>query len=181
MLIGLYSPVPRSGKTTVATFLLRHLGFSRVPFAQILKDMTRPILQSVGYSSQEILALEAGDKTEIIEPLGVSLRRIYQTLGTEWGRDCINPNMWTLLWHARVSDMLAADVDVVADDVRFPNEYDLIRSMGGQVWKITRPNTDMTCGHSSENGLEDKYFDRVVENNNTLWDLVTRLQDIPLG
>jgi hypothetical protein len=42
------------------------------------------------------------------------------TLGTEWGRDAVHPDLWVRLWAAsgpRTSR-------VVVEDVRFPNEVE---------------------------------------------------------
>jgi hypothetical protein len=65
---------------------------------------------------------------------------------------------------------------VVVDDVRFPNEAQLIKSMGGQLWRIERPGLTDATGHSSEGGLADWEFDRVIVNDGTVEDLVRDLR-----
>ncbi len=39
---------------------------------------------------------------------------------------------------------------IVITDVRFPNEADMVRSHGGQIWRITRPGIGPVNGHASE-------------------------------
>lgn len=46
MLIGLCSPAMGSGKSTVADYLVRHHGFSRVALATPLKMMTTALLSA---------------------------------------------------------------------------------------------------------------------------------------
>lgn len=170
MIIGLYSPLPRSGKTTVADVLDRY-GHERVPFAGTLKRMARQLLYSFGHNPDEVAALELGDKSGEVRGLpGVTLRRIYQTLGTEWGRQTIDKDIWLKAWKIQAEDATKRGRDVVADDVRFPNEAELIRSMGGQVWKIVRPDVkvDAAALHTSEQALEHFIFDRTIVNDGDL-------------
>jgi len=57
-----------------------------------------------------------------------------QTIGTEWGRNMIHPDIWVRAWE----QSLPEDADVVVDDVRFPNEVAAIRRLGGDVIRICR-------------------------------------------
>jgi hypothetical protein len=169
-LIGLYSSAPQSGKTTVAMELERR-GFARVPFADPLKGMVVRFLMALGYPKGEALRLVHIDKSAEIPQLGVTVRHLLQTLGTEWGRNCVTPDVWLKCWKASATQHLL----VVADDVRFPNEAQLIKSMGGQIWRIERPGLIDTTGHVSEGGLRDWVFDRVIVNNGTVEDMIRDL------
>ena len=82
-LIGLYSPAPRSGKTTVSHALERSV-FVRVPFAEPLKELVFPLLVSIGYTPAQAAQRLYSDKELVLDHLGVSTRHILQTLGTEW-------------------------------------------------------------------------------------------------
>lgn len=170
-LIGLYSSAPQSGKTTVAT-ALEHQGFTRVPFADPLKAMVVQFLQSLGYRHHEAQRLVYIDKGAKIPQLGVTVRHLLQTLGTEWGRNCVAPDVWLKCWAASAKQHWC----VVVDDVRFPNEAHLIKSMGGQVWRIERPGLIDTTGHASEGGLCDWSFDRVIVNDGTVEDMIRDLR-----
>jgi len=125
--------------------MLEEKGFTRTRFAGPLKDMIR----SLGLTDREI----DGDLKE--EPCallgGVTPRRAMQTLGTEWGRDLIHPEIWTVIWQERVRRLLAEGKWVVVDDCRFPNEAVAIKALGGFVIRIRTSVSDSpVSGHISE-------------------------------
>jgi hypothetical protein len=135
MLIGL-SGLAGAGKSEVAAVLMNEFGFVRVKFADPLKNMIRTMLRGMGHIDEDVERMIEGDLKEVeIPELGVTPRRLMITLGTEWGRDLIREDIWIRLWTA-AAEMHA---DVIADDVRFPNEVDAIRGRGGQLWRIERP------------------------------------------
>lgn len=148
MLIGL-SGLAGSGKSEVARVLIEEFGFERVKFADPLKNMLRRMLADAGHCDDDVERMIEGDLKEVVIPeIGVTPRHLMITLGTEWGRDQVRPDLWTRLWGMR------ADVfdRVVADDVRFPNEVEAIRARGGALWKIDRPG--LTRGTHSSEALE---------------------------
>ena len=165
-LIGLYSPAPQSGKTTVA-HVLQEYGYGRVPFAAPLKRMACEFLENLGYSAGEAARLVFNDKHEMIGELGVTVRHLLQTLGTEWARNCIHPEVWIRCWEAQASRYERC----VVDDLRFVNEYQAVRRRGGQVWLVTRPGVERSTDHASEGALDDAEFDAVIQNDGSLGDL----------
>ncbi|UFS66951.1 hypothetical protein LO749_20885 [Paracoccus denitrificans] len=172
-LIGLYSAAPQSGKSTVADILWQRHGFWIESFAAPLKGMVEELLIRLGMDTIEIDDIAENRKEEVIPALGKSYREICQTLGTEWGRDRVHPDIWVRAGLGRLSGRAA----VVFDDVRFPNEAEAILARGGQVWKITRPGAAVTHRHVSEGGLEDWNFHRVITNDGTLADLSGRVEE----
>jgi hypothetical protein len=184
-ILGLYSSSPGNGKTTLANHLQPY-GFRTVSFAGPLKEMTALFLTHLGYGPADARALVHTRKEDIIPQLGVTSRHLQRTLGTEWGRDCVHPDVWLKCWRERVQLLLDRGYRVVCDDVRFPNEAELIRSLGGRIWHVTRPGTTPASTHRSDNGLTDyPHFDALLINNGTLIDLYTevgkrlQLTDIP--
>lgn len=173
--IGLYSPAPQSGKTSVAAYLERH-GYVRVSFAEPLKDMAIVFLRHSGLSKSEAKNAVYSNKTAIVPELGLTVRQLLQTLGTEWGRECLHPNVWTTIWLRRALETLAAGHKVVCDDVRRENEAAAIRSLEGHLWRITRPGIERTTSHASEGAL-DNYsgFDVHLANSGTLQDLYAHI------
>ena len=165
-LIGLYSPAPGCGKTAVA-HTLHEFGFGRVPFAMPLKRMACEFLTQIGYDRSEAEHLVWADKEYVIPELGVTVRHILQTLGTDWGRRCIHEGLWVYTWARSCRDYPR----VCVDDVRFLNEAMEIKARGGQMWLITRPGIEDTTGHVSEGGLTTWKFDAVIENDGSLADL----------
>lgn len=138
MIIGLTGRAG-SGKSTVAAHLADR-GYKRIRFADPLKDMMR----ALGLDERHI----EGDLKEVPCPLlaGKTPRHAMQTIGTEWGRGLIHPDLWVNAWAARAAN----DNLVVAEDVRFPNEEATIRRAGGWVIGIERPGTAAAAGHPSE-------------------------------
>lgn len=167
-IIGLYSSVPRSGKTTVAQQLAYH-GYITVSYAEPLRRVTHHILAELGISTSRIDNYLKHDKEAVIPELGVSARHILRTLGTEWGRDCIHPEIWVRCWRAQASSYLKRGFLIVVDDVRFPNEIQPIRDLGGVLWRITRPSlTTPTHQHASDSALDHQSFDHELLNDSTL-------------
>lgn len=175
-IIGLYSPAPQSGKSTVASELEQR-GYVIVPFAETLKLMLIPMLESLGYDRHGANYLVYQAKQVVVGDAGVSVRHMLQTLGTEWGRACIHPEIWVRCWKGRAQQYSA----VVADDVRFPNEAAMIKLLGGEIWRIDRPSVPHEHGHASEGSLDDfDGFSRRIVNDGTIDDLICKLREIPV-
>ena len=168
-LIGLYSPAPQSGKSTVAGILERDYGFRRRPFAAALKRMTETFLQSLGVSPERIAHYsEAGKLEPIPEAKGATYRKIAQTMGTDWGRAVIDRDIWLA---PVINDYEINGGLVVVEDVRFENEYNAILDAGGEMWKIVRPGATVPNGHPSEGRLDGYIMDAVIVNDRGVEDL----------
>ncbi len=141
-LIGLCSWAPGSGKTTVADIISRlHPDqlVLRPSFAGPLRTMLRGLLVEAGYKHAE--AVDALTCYKHL-PLGLlpgapTPRELMRTLGTEWGRQLIHPNIWVGIMERKIQAAGPDDV-VIIDDVRFPDEFALIRRLGGTVAAIRR-------------------------------------------
>jgi hypothetical protein len=140
-LIGFMGPIG-CGKSTAARQLILGHGYIRVRFADPLKGM----LLSLGLSQSDV----DGDTKEVPHELlcGMTPRHAMQTLGTEWGRTFIGRDFWINAWGRRVR--LSNADHVVVDDVRFPNEAQAIRDMGGMVVRIERVGGKARDSHISE-------------------------------
>lgn len=83
---------------------------------------------------------------------GVTSRRLQQTIGTELGRDQWHPEIWVLIARDTIR---AAAADTVVDDMRFPNEFDMIEREGGDTYRVCRPDVRIVGGaHASEGQLD---------------------------
>ena len=177
MIIGLYSPAAQSGKTTVAQYL-QERGYCRLPFAQPMRDMLSVMLSDLGYSEERIAHHLYVDKEALVPELGVSVRHLLRTLGTEWGRECVSPSVWLDVWLAKARRKSF----VVVDDVRFTNEAELVRLLGGEVWRITRPGVERSTEHASEGGLDTwSEFTCDIVNSGSISDLLNGLPKVPFG
>jgi hypothetical protein len=175
-IIGLYSPTPQCGKTTLARYLAT-FNYRIVSFATPLKEMVTAMLTNLGYPHVEARELVTNRKEVLIPEIGVTSRHLLRTLGTEWGRDCVHPEVWLLSWEHRARRAMQEGYRVVCDDCRFPDEADLIRSMDGELWWVHRTvfNTPPS-GHRSDGGL-DNYtpFDVRIDNNGSLIQLYDQI------
>ena len=177
MIIGIYSPAAQSGKTTVARYL-QERGYTRLPFAQPMRDMLSSMLGNLGYSEERIAHHLYADKEAVLPELGVSARHLLRTLGTEWGRECVSPTVWLDVWLAKARRKSF----VVVDDVRFTNEAELIQLLGGNVWRITRPGVVRNTEHASEGGLDSwTRFSCDIVNSGSVSDLLNGLPKVPFG
>ena len=168
-IIALWSPAPGCGKSTVAGILAEQ-GYQIVPFAEPMKRMIVTLLLRAGYSMDDAFNYVRVSKHEPLKRLAgePTARHLLQTLGTEWGRDCIDTNFWTGLWTNQVQQR----EKVVVDDMRFVNEVAAVRKLGGQIWEIQRPGIKLTTKHRSEGGLPGVQFDRSIVNDGTIEDLI---------
>jgi len=76
-----------------------------------------------------------------------------QTLGTEWGRQMIHPDLWANLWRYRAEAVMAAGRAVLNDSVRFDNERTHIHALGGVVVRLIGRRGDLDATHASEAGV----------------------------
>lgn len=158
MIIGFSGPAG-AGKSTAANFLVKLHGFRLVKFAGPLKAMLRAIMPGDDMNEW----IEGALKGTVHPVLGQTPRHAMQTLGTEWGRACMGSDFWVNLARHEV----AGGDDVVIDDVRFQNEYEMITGLGGKVIQI-RPKVMTHFRHISEVGCA---FDQVIYNDGSMSDL----------
>ena len=160
ILIGIAGPA-QSGKSTLAGEFRRLVKFrgrkyAEKPFAGPLKRM----LTSIGV---DISDLSKNVPVPFLDG-SITPRIMMQTLGTEWGRSLL-PNLWLRVWQHELDD--GANV-VTVPDVRFDNEAELIRSMGGTIIHVTRkPTADMLAvpAHASEAGITRAKGDIIFRND----------------
>lgn len=178
-----------SGKTTVARHIVETMGGERRPFAGPLKQMLQTFLEDQGAGMAMAIRMVSGDLKE--EPTdylgGRTPRQAMQTLGTEWGRG-LSPTLWVDAWrHGIERASLQASVDgvpalIVVDDVRFPNEVEAIRQLGGLIIRIDRPGSGLEGAagrHASE--TEDLGEpDMFIKNTGTI-DQLHELVDMIVG
>jgi hypothetical protein len=162
----------QSGKTTVSNHLVKVYGFYCLPFASVLKEM----LSVLGLTHEQIY----GDRKEVPCDLlgGKTPRGAMQSLGTEWGRDCIDADLWVRAWRNKLKE-LPMNGWVVVDDLRFPNEAEAIIQEGGKIFLIcrdsVRPEGDL---HPSEAFAEKLPFHGGIDSNGSVDDLRNTVDDI---
>jgi hypothetical protein len=163
-----FTGVAGSGKSTATRYLVEQLGYKLVKFAGPLKDMMR----AIGFGEEEIEG--SLKETSNIFLFGKTPRHAMQTLGTEWGRNCIHPEFWIGLWQHRVREVLADGGRVVTDDCRFPNEAAVVRKNGGDILKLVGRG-GIAGNHESERGCGDE--DLVILNDGAINELHGKIEE----
>ena len=167
MIIGLQG-YAGSGKSTVATYLAERHGFARRHIKEPIAELTRVLL---GYFSDDDLH-EYTDgrlkRTPIPELGNRSATEIQQFLGTEFGREFIDPDLWLNIWHRWA---LAQPGHVVQESVRFANEAERC----DVIWEIRREGYGAHNGHVSE-GLPAK-GPVILWNNGSVEDLYRQVDE----
>lgn len=152
----------RSGKDTVADYLVRTVGAKKIAFAEPLKDAAKVIF---GWTDAHVY----GDLKEVVDPFwGFTPRWALQKLGTEGVRNVIGADTWEKAGRRRIE---TCPQHVIVTDVRFHNEAQLIHDLGGELWRIDRPGLP-PGQHASELAMESwTKWDRILVNNKGIEDL----------
>lgn len=158
-----------SGKSTVAARLASRYDAHRIRFADPLKAMLTAILVSAGTSTDMAYRMVEGDLKEVPATAlcGRTPRHAMQTLGTEWGRDLMHPNLWIELWAAKARTALRNGFAVVVEDCRFLNEVRTVWDLGGKVVWI-HGRSGIAGSHVSESGGAQHMADYHIYNDGDL-------------
>lgn len=180
LLIGLCGPIG-AGKTTVADFLVNEYGFTEITFKQPIIDALLnifPDLTPEHFSDRSLKETPlAWATTSPLAWMEKSPRDLAKSLGTEWGRDMVHPDLWVK--HAEDSYRKIVECklecedgygkDVVFSDLRFDNEYDMIKRNGGVVIGVVRNSIKVDANllaHKSEQYAFD--VDYTIDNSYSL-------------
>ena len=165
-----------SGKDTAGEALTK-IGHTRFAFGDALKRMLK---HGLGLTQEQLHGTQA-QKAEPIDWLDceVTPRRMMQTLGTEWGRDLIHPDLWVLALRRELeTHLIRRRLNAVVTDVRFENEASMIRELGGVIIHVRRPKPKkpwwqqlFSREHRSERPPKVRPGDFVVQNIGTVEDL----------
>ena len=154
MIIGICGLIG-SGKGTVADVLVEQ-GYKKVSFADKLKDgvaaifgWDRTMLEGDTDDSREWREQEDVFWTEETGRT-ITPRIVLQEFGTECMREGFHNGVWVSLLKKHVIDNPGY---YVVPDVRFRNEQNMIRDLGGEIWQVKR-------------GKDPEWFARAIFDNN---------------
>lgn len=173
-----FSGYAQTGKDTAASCLLEQ-GFVRGAFADKMKTALialDPFIDSGRRLSEvdgAIIETPSGPILSEAAKRIPEVRRLLQRLGTEAGRKTIGEDVW-----ARALLDTGVPVKLVISDVRFPNEADAIRALGGLVVRVERPGMGPVNDHESEVALDHYDFDAVIDNDGSIVDLANKLEAV---
>ena len=176
MIIGI-SGKKYSGKDTIADHIVKKFGFVKISFGDTLKKALKVIFN---FNDEQLY----GNKKEVVDNYWkVSPREMMQYVGTDLFRNKMKadyPNICDNIWILSVQKQIellnaAGKSNIVISDVRFENEYNMIRSAEGKIIHVVRNNIVNSDVHESENSINDTFeFDYTVRNN-TLEELYSNI------
>jgi len=159
-----------AGKSTAASeFTNWTKQYQRIGFADPLKSM----LMALGLTPVELYGNDKEKPSVLLS--GKTPRYAMQKLGEEWGRQLISSEIWVNAWLHRVS---CNTIGTVVDDLRYPNEYSAVRSLGGIIVKVVRHGCTTNSGHQSEMHFDNFNYDYILTNDNTprYWERIRKLR-----
>ena len=167
----------RSGKDAIAKFAWSQYGFTRIAFADAVK-----------LSAQAKFGLTAAQtwddelKEVVIPHWNMTPRQMFQMEGTEAGRNVFGGDLWIKRFMLSYNLLKHTD-DIIVPDVRFDNEAEALRSLGGIIIEVRRGQAGLSGSagtHVSESGLSLP-ADYVIDNNGTLEELHEKFEAIVFG
>jgi hypothetical protein len=103
-------------------------------------------------------------KEEVLEYWGMTPRYILQRVGTETFRNNFGQDFWIKAAKMHINRVLdyekaqenPRNVCVIIDDIRFDNEAEMVKELGGKVYRVIRNGLVDSDTHSSEQGIDEE-------------------------
>ncbi len=105
---------------------------------------------------------------EFLQHLGNHARRVFGD--TFWIDQVLPPD------HDALMAMYPYENLLVVTDVRYANEAERVKAIGGSMWEIVRPGID-SDGHASEIPLPRELVDLTIINDGSLADLEAKVKE----
>lgn len=203
MLIGITGQ-KRTGKDTIANYLIDKYRFNKHGFADKVKAMLYAInpyitdfyiyegkllrdefSEGYGSSLQEIVNAIGWEQSKEIP----EVRQLLQRLGTEGGRKLFGENFWVnqlfndlgnkyLIYETGFPLHRALQSNIVIPDVRFDNEAQRILAYGGYVIRVERDGLPIGDTHASEQPIHPKLISARLQNDSTLETLYGKVEGL---
>lgn len=170
-----------NGKDTLGNYFVEKYGYKRLAFADALKNACGSIF---GFTYDQ---LHGNKKEEIDQYWKVSPRTIFQYVGTDLFRNQISnvvPNIGKDIWLKVIEKQILDELKInplarfVVTDVRFANECEFIKNLGGTTIRIKRSMTENTDTHQSENEIDNLNVDLEILNNDTIESLFKNIDEL---
>lgn len=184
MLLGLTGK-KEAGKDTVGAYLVDTYDFTRLSFADTLKESAAALF-TIDKGWWDAAKTDQTMKVSLMQgdmPLkSITVREFLQRYGTESHRDIFGFDFWVDALLPRGVESLKpvynGSRNYVITDCRFTNEAERIREYGGKIVEIRRPNLSNTDLHSSEVPLPRNLVDHIMLNDKEIFNLHRRADSL---
>lgn len=171
-----------AGKDVVANYYRYEFGFVSVGYGEILN----PFLMKLNpYVMKEGSGIDLVRYADVVKARGYvsakqidEVRRLLQVFGTEIGRNMIHPDIWVDRLAEKVTTLREQGKSVVLTGVRYPNELEMVRRLGGETLWVSRPGHEETGSHDSEKSLSENDFDHHLVNDKSIGVLENRAGEL---
>ena len=170
-----------NGKDTLGNYLVNNYNYMKLSYAEPIKEISRILF---GFNDEQ---LYGGLKEIIDENWNTSPRTIMQFLGTEIFRKQMNQvipdigeNFWIKCLEVKMLNILKENPSqkFVICDVRFPNELEAIKKLGGIVIRVKRDLNTNNDTHESEKYIENLDVNYEFSNNGTVQQLYDNFEEV---
>ncbi len=175
MIIGLNGK-KGAGKDTVGAYLVEKHGFTRISFAEKLKDSAAALFdidpalwdewKNDEFATVQI-RLYGNHLTQKVDvPSELTVREFLQRYGTEAHRDIFGFDFWVDAAFSELDSLRNIDPygDFVFTDARFENEAQAISDRSGFMWRVFRDDIEDGDTHISEAEIPIDMIDVVINN-----------------
>jgi hypothetical protein len=180
-IIAVSAPSRRSGKGTISNLLVREYGYVRFSFAAPIKTMFIALCMTAGVPKSMYPDIIDGihKETPLPELSGLSLRTFAEGVGTTWGRNMVDTDLWVNIAQPQIVKRIEEGAKIVVDDARFNNEVLLAHRLGGQSVSVLRPtyNGGVAPTLASEGHLEGFQFSKKFINDDSIVHLENQVRE----
>ena len=172
MIIGL-SGYAQSGKDTIANVLVNEYGFTRIAFADKIRELLYVMDPAIEIEDPQNGNYFVGLQN-MVDVLGWDrakqsqyVRSLLQNLGLG-ARKVFGENHWIV----EALKNIDREANYVITDVRFVNEADWVKDVfNGILWRVKRPGVEAVNNHVSESEMNGYKVDQILHNGGTIEDL----------
>lgn len=184
LLIG-FVGVERSGKDTIADYLVRQHGFKKYSLASPIREIGKIMF---GWSDEQV----AGSEKDIVESkTGIKPRDFLTWFGTQICqfeiydrfpelKNSIPPRtIWANMMDKFVKDNIST-IPIVITDIRFKHEADIFKELGGLLFHISRRDMESPEQLSKYDlsYLIKNRIDYIFDNNNDVTITHTKMNEL---
>jgi hypothetical protein len=153
-----------SGKGTVSDILVSQHGFTKLSFADALKDGVSAIFNWPRELLEGDTAVSREWRDQPVDfwtqEMGrdITPRLVIQLFGTDCMRQGFDSEIWVNIVKRKIIDN--PETDYVIPDVRFYNERSMLRLFNGEVWRVKRGKDPEWVTHAiSDNRYDTHWMD----------------------